>query len=76
MINERFIEQRFILQKENDDNYYINLLKEVDMELLSVSKKIVELAESELKYAFSMNLIFSLADHLSFQSKDINKIWL
>lgn len=66
VINERFIEQRFILQKENDDNYYINLLKEVDMELLSVSKKIVELAESELKYAFSMNLIFSLADHLSF----------
>lgn len=66
VINERFVEQRFILQKENDDNYYINLLKEVDMELLNVSKKIVELAENELKYTFSMDLIFSLADHLSF----------
>lgn len=66
VINERFIEQRFILQEESDDNYYINLLKEVDMELLNISKKIVELAEKEFKHTFSMNLIFSLADHFSF----------
>lgn len=65
-INEKFIEQRFILQDNTNDNYYIQLLKEIPMEYLAISKKIVELAEQQLNYHFSLNLILSLADHLYF----------
>lgn len=65
-VNERFIEQRFVLQQEDDDRYYIDLLKEMPMELLTISKRIVELAEQKLNRTLSMNLIFALADHLCF----------
>ena len=73
VVNERFIEQRYILQQGDDTSQYIQLLKEIPMEILDVSKKIVEMAEAELNYKFSVNMIFTLADHFCFSIERYKK---
>lgn len=66
IVNERMVEQTFILQENYSDDYYSTLLKEIPFEILEVSKEIVELASRELQKEFSTNLIFTLADHITF----------
>ncbi len=73
IVNERFVEQKFVLQKDDDASQYVKLLKEIPMELLVVSKQIVEMAESELDYKFSLYLVFTLADHFSFSIERYKK---
>ena len=41
-INERLIEQRFILQENSDEDYYVKMLKNIPLEQIKVCEKIVE----------------------------------
>lgn len=66
IVNKDFVEQRFILEKDTNNDYYIQLLKDIPMEYLNISKMIVENAEIELKKSFPPNFSFTLADHLNF----------
>lgn len=48
------------------DTKYYGLLSSIPSEILSVSAKIVENAEVDLKNKLNPNLVFTLADHLAF----------
>lgn len=65
-INERLIEQRFILQENSDEDYYVKMLKNIPLEQIKVCEKIVKKGREQLGKPLSDNLIFSLADHLNF----------
>lgn len=68
-VNEDFIEERFVLEENRNEDYYVQLLKEIPMEYLNASQKIVRMAEKELKTSLSTNLVFTLADHLCFAAR-------
>ena len=65
-INEHLIEQRFILQENSDEDYYVKMLKNIPLEQIKICEKIVEEGRKLLGKPLSDNLIFSLADHLNF----------
>ena len=65
-INERLIEQRFILQENSDEDYYVKMLKNIPLEQIKVCEKIVRKGREQLGKPLSDNLIFALADHLNF----------
>lgn len=65
-INGTLIEQRFVLQESNEMDYYLNMLKNLPFELLSICEAIVSLASNQLDKVLPDNLIFALADHLNF----------
>lgn len=73
VINEKFIEQRFRLEEEQDSEYYVELLKEIPMEILALSEKVVEKSETIMNKKLSGNLIFALADHLCFAIDRVRK---
>ena len=66
IVNEQFVEQRFILESDTSNDYYIQLLRDIPMEYLNVSKIIVDYAEGELKKELPLTFSFTLADHLNF----------
>ena len=72
-VNEQFVEQKFILKEDGDTDYYVKMLQEISAETLGLSKKIVEIAEEELNKELSGNLIFALADHISFAIERIQE---
>lgn len=73
VVNEDFIEQRFVLEENRNIDYYVQLLKEIPMEYLNVSQKIVKMAERELKSSLPSNLVFTLADHICFAIKRLKE---
>lgn len=72
-VKEHLIEQRFILQETNDDTYYINLLKELPVETLTICEEIIIKASEMLGKPISGNLMFALADHLKFTMERMQK---
>jgi len=73
VVNENFIEQRFVLEENRNIDYYVQLLKEIPMEYLNVSQKIVRMAEKELDSSLPANLVFTLADHICFAIKRLKE---
>lgn len=65
-VKEALIEQRFVLQTNQDETYYVEMLKKIPLELLTVCEKIVHKAMAVLGKQLSDNLIFALADHMNF----------
>lgn len=65
-VKKNLIEQTFIPGPTNETNYFVQMLKEIPMELLIVSKEIVEQAKEQLKTQLVPNLVITLADHLNF----------
>lgn len=72
-VKEHLIEQRFILQETNDDTYYINLLKELPVETLTICEEIIIKASDMLGKPISGNLMFALADHIKFTMERMQK---
>ena len=68
-VNVDFIEERFVLEENRNEDYYVQLLKEIPMEYLNASQKIVRMAEKELKSPLPTNLVFTLADHFCFAAR-------
>ena len=72
-VKEALIEQRFVLQTQQDETYYVEMLKKIPLELLTVCEKIVRKATAVLGKPLSDNLIFALADHMNFTIDRMNK---
>lgn len=51
----------------------IALLQEIPSDVITVSAKIVELAQQKLSNNFSPNVVFSLADHINFAIERVKK---
>lgn len=66
IVNEDFVEQRFVLEQDSSNDYYTQLLRDIPMEYLNAAKAIVELAEQELTKTLPLNFAFTLADHIYF----------
>lgn len=65
-VNEAFVQQRFILQRSEDEGRYIELIQGIPFELLGLTKRVVQLAEEELGRDLPATLVLVLADHISF----------
>lgn len=65
-IEEHLIEQCYILQANDNLEYYMDIIKKIPSNILDTSKKIVDLASQSLQKDCMGNLIFSLADHINF----------
>lgn len=63
------IQQRYILQGDDNEAYFIELLKSTPPEMLSLAKRIVDTASDELKTNLPANLVFTLADHIGFTTE-------
>lgn len=72
-VKEHLIEQRFVLQETNDDAYYMNLLKELPVETLTICEGIIIKASEMLGKPISGNLMFALADHIKFTMERMQK---
>lgn len=72
-VKKNLIEQTFVPGATSDANYFVQMLKEIPMELLIVSKEIVEQAKEQLKVQLVPNLVITLADHLNFAVKRLQE---
>lgn len=66
VIDDCMIEQCYILQVQDNLDYYIDIIKKIPANILDTSRKIVDLASGSLQKECMGNLIFSLADHINF----------
>lgn len=48
------------------DYRYFDLLKLIDENIFEVCAKIIEIGRSKIKNTFSLNILFTLADHINF----------
>lgn len=65
-VNEAFVQQRFVLQRSEDEGQYTELIQGVPFELLGLTKRVVQLAEKELGRDLPATLVLVLADHIAF----------
>lgn len=65
-VPERAIQQRYVLQDDDNEAYFIELLKSIPAEMLDIAKRIVDTASDELETNLPANLVFPLADHIGF----------
>lgn len=72
-VQQSLIEQRFILQTEGNVEYYIRILKQLPMEMLTVCEEIIVKGSEMLNKQLSGNLMFTLADHLKFAMDRLEK---
>lgn len=72
-IREQAIEQRFVLQEDKDEEYYIKMLKKLPLELIGVCEKIVCKSRELLGKQLSDTLVFTLADHVNFTMERMEK---
>lgn len=73
MVDGRLVEQRYVLQKGDNEAYYVELLRETSPELLSLSRNVVALAEARLEAELPANLVFTLADHIGFTAERLRR---
>lgn len=73
LVNEDFVEQRFVLTDDDNEAYFVKLLRETSPKLLSLAKRIVDEAEVDLAHALPAKLVFPLADHIAFTLKRLQQ---
>lgn len=65
-VNEAFVQQRFVLQRSDDEARYTELVKGIPLELIGLARSVVQLAEDELGKKLPAALVLTLADHIAF----------
>ena len=66
LINESLIERKFILKNEpkSEIDKVSTLISEIPMQYISLSDKIIKIAEKELHTEFGLTMLISLTDHI------------
>lgn len=65
-VNEAFVQQRFVLQRSEDEARYANLIQGIPFELLSLAHRVVDMVQRELGKELPATLELTLADHIEF----------
>lgn len=68
-VNEDFVEQRFVLTDDDNEAYYVKLLRDTHPKLLRLAQRIVDAAEADLNQSLPSKIVFALADHIGFTFK-------
>lgn len=72
-VNEAFVQQRFVLQRNEDEARYTELIQRVPFDLLCLAKRVIDQSQRDLGKELPPALVPILADHIEFAAKRVRE---